>query len=88
MTYKRFDPNARITQEMMWRPKERATTSIPRNPGAHFAPTWSSIFKQILVALIEILIPMAFIVGMLYWRAPWLFWAVVHFFRGEPIIHF
>jgi hypothetical protein len=27
-------------------------------------------------------------VGMIYWRAPWLFWTIVHFLRGEPILNF
>ena len=51
-------------------------------------PTWGHLLGQIIVGVIEILIPLAFIVGMIYWRAPWLFWAVVHFLIGEPILNF
>lgn len=50
-------------------------------------PTWGHLLRQIILGIAEILIPAAFIVGMVYWRFPWLFWAVVHFFRGEPILH-
>ncbi len=49
--------------------------------------TWGHLLGQITLGIAEILIPLAFIVGMVYWRAPWLFWAVVHFFRGEPILN-
>ena len=51
-------------------------------------PTWGHLIGRILLGLAEILIPLAFIVGMIYWRAPQLFWAVVHFLSGEPILNF
>ena len=56
--------------------------------GSLRGPTWGHLLGQIIIGLIEILIPLAFIVGMIYWRAPWLFWAIVHFLRGEPILNF
>ncbi len=52
------------------------------------SPTWGYLLRQIVVGLIEIAIPLGFIVGMVYWRAPWLFWAVVHLLRGEPVFRF
>jgi hypothetical protein len=84
----RFDPNVRITEAMKWHPPERPTIRKPHNWSPYTGPTWGHLFRQIIVGVIEILIPLAFIVGMIYWRAPWLFWAVVHFLRGEPIFHF
>jgi len=59
-----------------------------RRLGPPTGPTWGHLFGQIIIGVIEILIPLAFIVGMIYWRAPWLFWAIVHFLRGEPILNF
>jgi len=56
--------------------------------GGNSSPTWGYLLRQIVVGLIEIAIPLGFIVAMIYWRAPWLFWAVVHLLRGEPVFHF
>ena len=50
-------------------------------------PTWGYLLGRIILGFAEILIPLAFIVGMVYWRAPQLFWAVVHFLSGEPILN-
>jgi hypothetical protein len=36
----------------------------------------------------EVLMPLAFILGMMYWRAPWLFWAMIHLLKGEPLFRF
>ena len=65
---------------------KRAGKNQHSNP--HTGPTWGHLLGRIFLGLIEILIPLAFIVGMTYWRAPWLFWAVVHFLKGEPILNF
>jgi hypothetical protein len=54
----------------------------------HSGPTWGYLFGQIAIGLVEILIPLAFILALVYWRAPRLFWAVVHLIRGEPLFHF
>lgn len=86
MTFSRFNPNARITEGMIRRPRREPTSH--KNPRMQVGPTWDYLFMQIIVGLIEILVPLAFIVGMTYWRAPWLFWAVLHFLRGEQIFHF
>ncbi len=51
-------------------------------------PGWGPVWRRVLLGIVEILIPVLFIVGFVYWQAPWLFWAVVRFFRGEPIIGF
>ena len=85
---RRFDPDARITDAMRWHPTDRPAAQRHHSqiPGA--GPTWDHLFGQIFIGMVEILIPLAFIVGMIYWRAPWLFWAVVHFLRGEPVVHF
>jgi hypothetical protein len=87
-TPSRFDPDAQITDSMKWRPTDRPAMQKHHGqiPGA--GPTWGHLFGQILIRMIEILIPLAFIVGMIYLRAPWLFWAVVHFLRGEPVFRF
>jgi len=85
---RRFNPDVQITAEMMWHPLARAVTRKDHN---HYSPTrvtWGHLFRQIVLGVIEILIPVAFIVGMIYWRAPWLFWAAVHFLRGEPVFNF
>lgn len=73
---------------MMWHSADMPTREKSRRQGQSTAPTWVHLFGQIIVGIIEILIPLGFIVGMIYWRVPWLFWAVVHFLRGEPILNF
>ena len=83
-TLRRFDPDVRITEAMRWHSADKPTRKKRHVTG----PTWGHLLGQILLGLIEILIPLGFIVGMIYWRAPWLFWAVVHFLRGEPILNF
>ena len=88
VTLRRFNPDVRITEEMIWQPLDRPKTREVHNHACQTGPTWSHIFWQITAGIIEILIPLAFIVGMIYWRAPWLFWAVVRFLSGEPIFHF
>ncbi|MGA2480022.1 MAG: hypothetical protein ABSG63_14820 [Spirochaetia bacterium] len=88
VAWSRFNPDVRITEGMMWHPPRKLTLRRHHNQNAQAGPTWGHLFGQIVVGFIEILIPLAFIAGMIYWRAPWLFLAVVHFFRGEPIIHF
>ena len=87
-TSRRFDPDARVTDAMRWRPTERPAMQKQHNLTPVAGTTWGHLFGQIFIGMIEILIPLAFIVGMIYWRAPWLFWAVVHFLRGEPVVHF
>ena len=85
-TWSRFNPDVRITEGMMWHRPSKKTSRKPQN--RQYGPTWGFLFGQIILGLVEILIPLGFIVGMIYWRAPWLFWAVIHFLRGEPILHF
>ena len=84
----RFNPNVVITNEMMWHPPMDKTTrrSQKQKPGGE--PAWGQLLKQVVVGVIELLIPLSFIIGMIYWRVPWLFWAVVHFLRGEPVFRF
>ena len=86
LTWRRFNPDVRIAEGMMWHPPRKKTSQNPQNRQS--GPTWWFLFGQIILGLVEILIPFGFIVGMIYWRAPWLFWAVIHFLRGEPILHF
>ena len=71
----------------MWHPPYKKTSRKPQNQNRQYGPTWGYLFGQIILGFVEILIPLGFIVGMIYWRAPWLFWAVIHFLRGEPIFH-
>ena len=87
-TWSRFNPDVRITEEMMWRSPRKRTLRKPRNQNLPSGPTWGYLFGQIILGFVEILIPLGFIVGMIYWRVPWLVWAVIHFLRGEPILHF
>ena len=84
----RFDPNVRITEAMMWHSPDACAGKRLQKVGSLEGPTWGHLLGQIIIGLIEILVPLAFIVGMIYWRAPWLFWAIVHFLRGEPILNF
>ena len=86
VTWSGFNPDVRITHGMMWHPPGKKALRKPQN--RQYGPTWGFLFGQITLGLVEILIPLGFIVGMIYWRAPWLFWAVIHFLRGEPILHF
>jgi hypothetical protein len=86
--WSRFNPDVRITEGMMWHPPPKKISRKPRNQNRQSGPTWGYLLGQIILGLVEILIPLGFIVGMVYWRAPWLFWAVVHFLRGELILHF
>jgi hypothetical protein len=51
-------------------------------------PTWAHLLGRVVLGLLEILIPLSFVAGMIYWRAPWLFWAVVRLIRGEPVVGF
>jgi hypothetical protein len=87
-TLRRLDTDARITDAMMWHSPDNAINKKPHKPGASTGPTWGHLLGQIIIGVVEILIPLAFIVGVIYWRAPWLFWAVVRFLRGEPILNF
>jgi hypothetical protein len=87
-TLRRFNPDVRITEAMRWHSADKPARKKRHNQNPNTGPTWGHLFRQITVGVIEILIPLAFIVGMIYWRAPWLFWAVVHFLRGEPILNF
>ena len=84
----RFDPNVRIAESMMWHSPDRRTGKKPHKVEPYTGPTWSHLFWRIIIGGIEILIPLAFIVAMIYWRAPWLFWAAVHLLWGEPILKF
>jgi hypothetical protein len=84
----RLEPQAQITNAMMWHSPDKPTRKKSRSRGPSTGPTWGHLLGQIIIGVVEILIPLAFIVGMIYWRAPWLFWAVVHFLRGEPILNF
>jgi hypothetical protein len=86
LTWRRFNPDVRITEGMMWHPVRKKASRKPQYRQS--GPSWGFLFGQIILGLVEILIPLGFIVGMIYWRAPWLFWAVIHFLRGEPILHF
>jgi hypothetical protein len=88
VTWSRFNPDVRITEGMMWHPPGKKASRKSQNQNPQSGPTWGYLFGQIVLGLVEILIPLGFIVGMIYWRAPWLFWAVIHFLRGEPILHF
>ena len=88
VTWSRFNPDVRITEGMMWHPPRKKALRRPQNQNRQSGPTWGYLFGQIILGIVEILIPLGFIVGMIYWRAPWLFWAVIHFLRGEPILHF
>ena len=88
VTRSRFDPAVRVTEAMRWHSADKPARKKRHNQNSNTGPTWGHLLGQILVGLIEILIPLAFIGGMIYWRAPWLFWAVVHFLRGEPILNF
>lgn len=88
MNWRRFDPNVQITEGMTWHRLQRQTGLKARGRNPQGAPTWGFLFRQILIGLIEVLIPLAFILGMIYWRAPWLFWAMIHFLRGEPVFNF
>jgi hypothetical protein len=87
-TLRRLDTDSRIPEAMMMRSPDKPTRKKPRRQGPDTGPTWGHLFGQIIIGVIEILIPLAFIVGMIYWRAPWLFWTIVHFLRGEPILNF
>ena len=53
--------------------------------GPYWRQSWRHLIGQILLGLAEIAIPIAFVAGFVYWRWPWLFWAAVHFLKGEPI---
>ena len=64
MTYTRFDPNARITEGIMRHP-EKEPTSRRRRPCARVGPTWGYLIGQIIIGMIEVLIPLAFIVGVI-----------------------
>lgn len=88
VTWSRFNPDVRITEGMMWHPARKLEPRKLYNQNRQSGPTWGFFFGQIIFGFVEILIPLGFIVGMIYWRARWLFWAVVHFFRGEPILDF
>lgn len=87
-TPSRFNPNVSVTDAMMWHPPQDPTGRRPQKQRPRIEPGWGQLLKQIIVGVIELLIPLAFIIGMIYWRAPWLFWAVVHFLRGEPVFRF
>jgi hypothetical protein len=87
-TASRLDPDARITETIIWNSSNKQTGKKPRCGSSSTGPTWGHLLGQIIIGVIEILIPLAFIISMIYWRAPWLFWAVVHFLRGEPIFNF
>ena len=88
LTWSRFNPDVRITEGMMWHPPSKKTSRKFQNQNRQSDPTWGFLFGQITLGVVEILIPLGFIVGMIYWRGPWLFWAVIHLLRGEPIFHF
>jgi hypothetical protein len=81
-------PDTRIPEAMIMSSPDNAINKKPHKPGASTGPTWGHLLGQIIIGVVEILIPLAFIVGVIYWRAPWLFWAVVRFLRGEPILNF
>lgn len=87
-TQSRFNPNVLITDAMTWHSRKDVAKRRPKNQRPHSEPTWGKLLKHIIVGVVELLIPLAFIIGMIYWKAPWLFWAMVHFLRGEPIFHF
>jgi hypothetical protein len=88
LSWSRFNPNARITEGMMWHPRGKKTLRRPQNQSRQSGQSWGYLFGQIVLGLVEIAIPLGFIVGMIYWRAPWLFWAMIHFLHGELILHF
>jgi len=88
VTWSRFNPDVRIAEGMMWHPPRKPTARKSHDYNHSSGPTWGYLFGQIVLGFAEILIPLGFIVGMIYWRAPWLFWAAIHFLRGEPILHF
>jgi hypothetical protein len=84
----RFNPNVQVTEDMMWHPPQEPMRrrSHDRNPQPE--PTWASLFQQVVLGFVEVLMPLAFILGMIYWRAPWLFWAMIRILRGEPVFRF
>ena len=87
-TQRRLDTDTRIPEAMIMSSPDNAINKKPHKPGASTGPTWGHLLGQIIIGVVEILVPLAFIVGVIYWRAPWLFWAVVRFLRGEPILNF
>ena len=88
VAWSRFNPHARITEGMTWHPRGKNALQRRRNQNHQSGQSWGYLFGQIILGIVEIAIPLGFIVGMICWRAPWLFWAVIHFLRGEPILHF
>jgi hypothetical protein len=87
-TVNRFDRGVQITDSARWHPAGNRARLEHQTQNSCAGPTWNHLLGQIIVGAIEILIPLAFIGGMIYWRVPWLFWAMVHFLKGEPILTF
>jgi hypothetical protein len=81
LTWSRYNPDVRVTEGMMWHPSRKKTSRNPKNRQS--GPTWGFFFGQIILGLVEILIPLGFIVGMIYWRAPWLFWGSDTLYQGR-----
>jgi hypothetical protein len=54
-----------------------------RREGRPTQPSWGQLIGRVALGLVEVLIPLAFVAAMVYWRAPWLFRAIAHFFAGE-----
>ena len=86
--WRRFNPNVKVTENMMWHPPRELMQRSFRNQNPQKEPTWASLFWQVVLGFAEVLMPLAFILGMMYWRAPWLFWAMIHLLKGEPLFRF
>ena len=72
----------------MWHPPKEYVRRKSQNRKCQQGPAWTSLFWQVVLGLVEVLMPIAFVIGMIYWRAPWLFWAMIRLLRGEPLFRF
>jgi hypothetical protein len=84
----RFNPNVRVTEDMMWHAPQELMRRKSQDRDSQKEPTWASLFRQVVLGFFEVLMPLAFILGMIYWRAPWLFWAMIRLLKGEPLFRF
>jgi hypothetical protein len=88
VSWRRFDPNVQVTECMTWLGLQKQTRHRPLGRRPETGPTWGSLLRRVVFGLVEVLVPLAFIIGMVYWRSPWLFRALMHFLRGEPVFNF
>ncbi len=54
---RRFNPDVRITAEMMWHPPEKVTTRKSQDGRSCGRVAWNDLFRQIVLGLFEVLIP-------------------------------